>query len=237
MIASDSFPTVESYRAPALPEMTGMSSSSSKSCILTMTAVLMTTLNDSASDDRRPQTSDLGPQPAPVRSHGVPHVSLLLRDVGNVDCRNRRPRSAVGCPHLSRPPAARCRFHQPHGQPDRSDEEKWRGIESRSGTRKGYRRDRMPENRSDCVAHCVRKLNEDRQPGQRTHPARAPRGEWRERKTEQEHQDQSHQPLAKRKRRHGKPCPALPHGDDSWIVDVKESGRGLVDDMQREGHC
>ncbi len=54
-------------------------------------------------------------------------------------------------------------------------------------------------------------------------------------KTNRHSHQQPQQPLAKLKRRHGKPSPARTHGDHGGIVDSQEPGRGLIENVQREG--
>jgi hypothetical protein len=51
-----------------LPEMTGISSSSSKSCSLQMSARFMTTVDDSRSDDSRAWRHTSGVKPEIVRN-------------------------------------------------------------------------------------------------------------------------------------------------------------------------
>src|SRR5215471_2927008 len=79
-------------------------------------------------------------------------------------------------------------------------------------------------------------MNQRVEPRQRTQPARALRGKWSQPKAKHDTSEQSHEPFAKTKRRHGKPRPARAHRKNRGVIDVEKSRHGLVEDVQREGH-
>ncbi len=124
-----------------------------------------------------------------------------------------------------------------HHQPDRSNEKERGRIESWRGPRERHGRDRVAENRSDGVAHGIRELNHGHNPRQRAQPTRAARGKRRECETKRERDEQSDQLLAKLKRWHGEPRPALSQDGHGWVINIEESGGSFVENMQCEGHC
>ncbi len=133
--------------------------------------------------------------------------------------------------------ATRRGLPQTHHQPDRSNEKERGRIESWRGPRESHGRDRMAENRSDGVAHGIRELNHGHNPRQRAQPTRAARGKRREHETKRERDEQSDQPLAKLKRWHGEPRPALSQDGHGWVINIEESGGSFVENMLCEGHC
>ena len=132
--------------------------------------------------------------------------------------------------------AALPRLPQPHYQPHRRDEEKWRRVKSRRRARKRHRRHRVSQDRRDRVPHRVREMNERIEPCQRTQPTRASSGQRSQGKTKNDARGQRNQPLAKLKCWHGKPSPTLAQDGNGRVVDTQESSRGFIEHMQRKGH-
>src|SRR5579864_305920 len=121
---------------------------------------------------------------------------------------------------------------QPQHHPDRCHQQQWGRIKSRRWTRKRDRLDGVAENRCEGVAEAVEHHHCRKNPRQQSQPADAPKCEWR--KAGQDHAagNESSEPLAVLKRRHGKPCPSLPHADHGRVIDREKPGESFVDNMR-----